>query len=132
MTSPRWKYEITTGKLLYPYTGKVLWQGYAGGNCGKNPEAKNNPDFIKVAKTGPLCPGIYTFGTPVAQSHLGPFAIPLTPDPNNEMYGRGDVFCPGDTTPSGNAREGCIIMPRWVRDQMWASKIHTLEVVISL
>ena len=132
MTSPRWKFEIKTGRLFDPYTGKVLWQGYAGGNCGKDPIGKNNPDYIKVKSVGPLCPGVYTFGTPVAQSHLGPFAIPLTPDPSNEMYGRSDFYCHGDTTPSGNASEGCIILPRWVRDQMWASKIHTLEVVISL
>ena len=100
--------------------------------AGKHPIGKNNPDYIKVKSVGPLCPGVYTFGTPVAQSHLGPFAIPLTPDPSNEMYGRGDFFCHGDTTPPGNASEGCVIMPRWVRDQMWASKIHTIEVVISL
>ena len=126
-----WRYAIKTGTLQFP-SGKQAWIGYAGGNCGKNPEGKNNPDFIKVKCVGPLCPGVYTFGTPVAQSKLGPFAIPLIPDPNNEMFGRGDFFCHGDTTPPGNASEGCIIMPRFIRDQMWASTIHTLEVVTSL
>lgn len=130
MTST-WQYEIKTGTLYDP-TGKKVWVGYAGGNCGLNPEAVNNPDFIKVAKVGPLCPGWYTFGTPVAESHLGPFAIPLTPDPSNDMFGRGDFYCHGDTVPSGKASEGCVIMPRFVRDAMWASTCHRLQVVITM
>jgi Protein of unknown function (DUF2778) len=123
-----WTFEQATGKLFDP-TSKLVATGYAGGNCGKNKEGINNPDAQDQPSIGPLPCGFYTFAEPVPQSHLGPFAIPLTPDSSNEMFGRGHFYCHGDTTPSGNASEGCIIMPRAVRNAMWASSDHRLQVV---
>jgi hypothetical protein len=124
-----WVYEIETGKLTDP-SGKVVTQGYAGGNCGKNPEGKNNPGMCGVKSIGPLPPGTYTFGVPVEHSKLGPFAIPLNPAPTNDMMGRGSFYMHGDTTPSGNASEGCIIMPRAVRVACAESSDCRLQVVI--
>src|SRR5271165_1598654 len=100
-----WIFEQGTGKMY-----KLVEVGYSGGNEGKNPEGKNNPSMDGVKGVGPLPKGVYTLGTPVQQSHLGPFAIPLVPDPANDMKGRGDFYVHGDTTPSGNASEGCIIL----------------------
>lgn len=122
-----WTYEQKSGKLSH--NAEPVATGYAGGNCGLSPEGKNNPDMQNVPKVGPLPQGKYKFGTPVAQSHLGPFAIPLIPDPANEMFGRSDFFVHGDTTPGGNASEGCIIVPRYVRNAMAASPDQELEVV---
>ena len=115
-----WTFEQRTGKAIDP-SGKLVATGYAGGNCGKNQEGKNNPDMQNVKSIGPLPRGIYTLRTPVDHTHLGPFAIPLIPDVTNEMFGRGDFYVHGDTTPSGNASEGCVILPRWVRNLMWSS-----------
>ena len=112
-------------------TGTLL-RGYAGGNCGLNPEGKNCPDHQSVPKIGPLPQGKYKFGKPVPQSHLGPFAIPLIPDGNNEMFGRSSFYMHGDTTPAGNASEGCIIMPRNIRNEVAASPDNNLEVVSGL
>ena len=123
-----WVYEQSTGVMRDPSGARVA-TGYAGGNCGKNPEGKNNPDMQDKKSIGPLPVGTYTRSTPVLKSHLGPFAIPLTPDPTNEMFGRSSFYCHGDTTPSGNASEGCIIMPRAVRNAMWSSADHKLQVV---
>jgi hypothetical protein len=125
-----WVYEQNTGKLISP-DNELVATGYAGGNEGKNHEGVNNHDMQGVKFVGPLPCGIYTFGEPVEHSHLGPFAIPLIPDPDNEMFGRGGFFCHGDTIPSGNASEGCIIMGRSVREAMWASADHTLSVQVS-
>lgn len=122
-----WTFKQKSGELLH--NGGHVAFGYAGGNCGKNPEGKNSPEHQSVSKVGPLPQGDYTFGAPVLQSHLGPFAIPLVPSPSNEMFGRSDFYCHGDTTPSGNASEGCIIMPRAVRNAMAASPDQELEVV---
>jgi len=36
-----WVFEITTGNM-YDSNGKLVSKGYAGGNCGKNPEGINN------------------------------------------------------------------------------------------
>ena len=125
-----WTFKVTAGTILNPEGALVTSHAYAGGNCGKNPEGVNNPAKVMVKDIGPLPPGLYTMGTPVEHSRLGPFAIPLTPDPANVMYGRGGFFCHGDTVPSGNASEGCIIAARFVRDQMWASADHQIQVVI--
>ncbi len=123
-----WVYESSTGKMFDP-AGNFVSRGYAGGNEGKNPEGINNPAMQCVKNIGPLPVGFYTFGAPVLKSHLGPFAIPLIPDTTNKMCGRGDFYCHGDTTPSGNASEGCIIMPRAIRNAMWASPDHRIQVV---
>lgn len=122
-----WTYEQETGKLYDP-SGVNVAQGYAGGNCGKNPEGQNNPAMQGVPSIGPLPQGDYTFAEPILQSHLGPFAIPLIPAEGNTMFGRGHFYMHGDTTPSGNASEGCIIMPRNIRNLCWNSDDHQLTV----
>lgn len=113
-------FEQSTGRMIDPDSNEVA-VGYAGGNCGHNPEGKNNPEMQNVPSIGPLPEGWYDLGEPVEHSHLGAYAIPLIPDPSNEMYGRGSFYLHGDTTPSGNASEGCIIMPRLVRQAIKAS-----------
>lgn len=125
-----WTYEQDTGRMLRP-DSTLAGTGYAGGNEGKNPEGINNHEMQGVSKIGPLPLGIYTMGNPLMQSHLGPFAIPLIPSPSNEMFMRSAFFCHGDTTPSGNASEGCIIQARSVRNEMWNSDDHTLQVILS-
>ncbi len=123
-----WTFNNGTGELLDP-DGNHVETGYSGGNCGRNPEGINAPAYQYTPDIGPLPVGWYTFGTPVAQSHLGPFAIPLQPDAENDMRGRGGFFCHGDTTPSGNASEGCIIMSRQTRNRIAASDDKRLQVV---
>ena len=110
-----WTFSSTTGWLC-DATGKKIAQGYAGGDEGRWPDGRNNPAMESVPQVGPLPRGIYTLGEPVEGSRLGPYAIPLAPDPANEMFGRSGFFCHGDTVPSGNASEGCIILPRFARD----------------
>lgn len=122
-----WTFEQRTGKLYNPQ-GNCVATGYAGGNEGKNKEGVNNPDMQGVEGVGPLPVGLYTRGTVIMQSHLGPFAIPLVPDPSNDMLGRGGFYMHGDTTPSGNASKGCIIMPRAVREGFYTSS-EALQVV---
>ncbi len=127
-----WKFEISTGKLYDPQ-GNCVATGYSGGGCGQDPDAVDNPDDVALKGIGPLPEGLYTFGQPVPQSKLGPFAIPLSPDPSNQMYGRGDFFCHGDSTQHpGDASEGCVIMPLTWRQAMWNSTDHQLQVVASV
>jgi len=124
-----WSFEQSTGKMLSP-SGDLVATGYAGGNCGQNPEGINNTEMQNVAKIGPLPKGVYMLGTVVMESKLGPFAIPLIPDPSNEMFGRGHFFIHGDTVGKPRcASEGCIIMPRLIREQIYNSKDKTITVV---
>ena len=127
-----WRFEITTGKL-YDSEGNCVATGYSGGNLGKDPEGEDNPADEPLKDIGPLPEGLYTLGQPVLKSNLGPFAIPLLPDPSNQMYGREGFYCHGDSVENpGCASEGCVIMPRNVREAMWNSPDHELQVIAGI
>jgi len=127
-----WTFEIVTGKMFNP-AGTFVSAGYSGGNKGRNPEGVDNPADEGIPNVGPLPEGLYTFGTPVDHSQLGPFAIPLIPDPANDMRGRGNFFCHGDSTSlDHSASEGCIIQPRPTREAMWNSDDRSIQVVANL
>jgi len=124
-----WTFEQSTGRMTRP-THDLLAKGYAGGNCGNNPEGKNNPSMQDCKEIGPLPVGFYMLGQLIERHpRLGPFVIVLIPDVDNEMFGRGDFRIHGDTTPAGNASEGCIILPRWARLEMAHSDDRRLQVV---
>lgn len=124
-----WTFEIRTGKFYDP-SGEFVSSAYAGGNVGKNPDGVNNPDDEGLKNIGPLPEGLYTCGEPVEHSKLGAFAIPLHPDPSNDMQGRGDFYLHGDTAAlNHSASEGCIIAPRPTRNAVWASSDHQIQVV---
>ena len=124
-----WSYKIVTGDLLNP-NGAIVGRGYSGGNCGKNLEGLNNVLMMSIKDIGPLPFGLYTLGSPILESHLGKFAIPLTPDSTNIMFNRGGFYVHGDlmSGPPNSASEGCIILPRPTRELMWASPDHQLLV----
>lgn len=125
-----WTYSQSTGKLTNPL-GAVVAVCYSGGNCGKVPQAVNNPSMQGIKSVGPLPRGVYTLGTPVEDSHLGPLAIPLLPDPGNQMFGRGGFYMHGDTPEMNHsASEGCIIAPHAIRAMCAASTDKRLEVVL--
>ena len=124
-----WNFESSSGKMFDP-TGGLISTGYAGGNCGKNPEGINNPAMEDQKCIGPLPKGLYTFDDMIDHPKLGTYAIPLIPDPANEMYGRGSFFVHGDNADMNrSASEGCIIMPRGVRLTMAHSSSNVLEVI---
>lgn len=123
-------FEITTG-TLYDEAMAFVSKGYSGGNCGKNPEGINNPADEGLKDIGPAPEGLYTRGEIVHQSHLGLDAIPLIPDASNDMKGRSDLYMHGDTTPPGNASEGCIIQPHAGRMQWYNSNLP-LRVVATI
>lgn len=124
-----WTYEQNSGKL-FDNSMRHIATGYAGGNCGKNPEGVNNPSMQEVRKIGPLPVGKYCIEDPVEHPHLGPFAMPLKPYPDNVMFGRSGFYIHGDSVKNpGSASEGCIIMNRITREKIWSSNDHEIEVV---
>jgi hypothetical protein len=125
-------YEQATGKLIDP-DGHLVATGYAGGNCGKNPSGVNNPAMQECHGVGPLPVGLYALGQPENSPHLGPYAIPLIPHPGNTMYARSGFYIHGDMIngPPHSASEGCIIVPRAIREELSASG-DTITVVSGL
>jgi hypothetical protein len=87
-------------------------------------------EFQQDHNIGPLPQGTYTIGA--AQDHpvLGPLALPLTPDPANEMFGRSGFFIHGDNASHpGHSSDGCIIMGPAQRQAISASGDTELQVV---
>ena len=102
-------YEQSTGLLKDP-TGRILVHCYSGVSRGKN-----CPDFQDVPDVGPIPVGCYTAGEPEytkpgETSEHGPYVIPLTPDPANQMHGRGGFLLHADAVHRpGTASRGCIV-----------------------
>lgn len=120
-----WTYQQSTGQLTDP-NGNVVATGYSGHNGGIN-----DPSQQSVPNVGPLPQGNYTIGpahTP--PDHLGPVALPLYPDPANEMFGRFGFFMHGDNQfMNHTASDGCLIFPLVVREQVVSSGDTSLVVV---
>lgn len=117
------RYQISTGELTRD--GVPLGAGYSG-----QPECKNDPTQCDQHDRGPIPPGRYTIGEPHDSPTHGPFAMKLTPDPSNEMYGRSAFMIHGDSASHpGAASNGCIIAPRAVRETVHRLNDRDLEVV---
>ena len=123
---------------------------YRGNYAGKG-EGKNNPVFqyihngcrwdsttnlwvpvegLRPGDWGPLPRGMYTIQEPVDTETHGPYVLWLTPDKDNEMFGRSGFGWHGDSKEHpGLASEGCIVSPRAWRELAWGSKDHILQVV---
>lgn len=124
-----WTYEVVSGRL-YSDDGELIAKGYAGGNKGQVPEAVNNPEYQSRHEIGPLPSGAYTIDAPYDHPQLGPYVMNLVPAPENEMFGRGDFRIHGDNSKGDHsASEGCIILPRDVRNRIWLSGDRSLDVV---
>lgn len=122
-----WTYQIATGALRNA-AGELVATGYAGHGAGLN-----NPDMQFVHGIGPLPVGTYTMGKPVDDPKLGPYAIPLIPDAENEMYGRDAFYIHGDEAlhPGEHlASDGCIVQPHPARVTAWQSGDHRLGVIV--
>lgn len=118
-----WTYEQATGRLLHD--GLCADTGYSGKGDGKN-----NPAMQDVRGIGPLPKGTYTINAPIDTHTHGPYVMWLIPDPQNDMCGRSAFGIHGDSVVHpGEASEGCMIFPRTVRERVWNSGDHTLEVV---
>jgi hypothetical protein len=61
---------------------------------------------------------------------MGNYHIGLTPDPGNDMHGRSGFYIHGDNGKGDrSASEGCIILPRAVRERIHDSGDTRLHVI---
>ena len=117
-----WIYSQSTGNFYYQPPASqgggppapVASGGYSGNGAGYN-----NTSMQNIPNVGPIPQGGWTIGTPYNSPKVGPFAIPLTPNPGTNDYGRTDFRIHGDNLcMCGSASEGCIIFGRNVRKQI--------------
>jgi hypothetical protein len=122
-----WTYSQKTGELQQD--GKHVGSGYSGAGVGKN-----KPEMQGAHNVGPIPAGDWTItGPPINTSEHGPYVLRLHPEPETETFGRGGFLMHGDSKEHpGTASEGCVIMPRAVREQVWKSGDRDLEVVAEI
>jgi Protein of unknown function (DUF2778) len=119
-----WTYRQSTGALTH--NNVLVGSGYSG-----HGEGLNNPAMEAAQGVGPIPAGDYHIGAPKdPPDHLGPIAMPLTPAPGNAAHGRSAFFMHGDNAAADHtASDGCIIMPRTVRETVCDSDDHDLTVI---
>ena len=116
-----WVYHQSTGDL--EYSGQLVGKGYSG-VIGY----KNDPASEALENLGPIPRGSYRIEEPRYSSKTGPYALPLYPV-GHSAHGRKHFQIHGDSRRSpGTASSGCIILPRDVREKIWSSGSHTVEV----
>ena len=117
-----WTWDQSAG--LLSRAGK-RWRGYSGAARGKN-----NPAMQAAVGVGPIPLGRWTIIGRHDSAHTGPSTLVLAPDPDTETFGRSEFRIHGDSIAHpGTASHGCIILPRAVRDTIWASGDRTLQVI---
>jgi hypothetical protein len=119
-----WTYAQKSGELQQD--GKHVANGYSGAGAGKN-----NPAMEQVHNVGPIPQGEWTItGPPINTAEHGPYVLKLEPSETTPTFGRSGFLMHGDSKQSpGCASQGCVIMPRAVREQVWKSGDTELQVV---
>ena len=118
-----WIWDQSAGTMSR--NGKVVATGYAGHDYGKN-----NPKAQDVKGIGPVPRGRWSIGAPRTSPNTGPYTMSLTPMQGTDPLGRSAFRIHGDSISApGTASHGCIILPRAVRQAIWNSGDHILEVV---
>lgn len=118
-----WTYRQSTGELLHD--GTLVAKGYSGYE-----EGYNNPALQRVRCVGPIPTGDWSIqGPPIDTQSHGPFVLHIVPKPGTETFDRSGFLMHGDSVAHpGAASEGCIIMNRVTREQVWNSGDRDLEV----
>lgn len=118
-----WTYKQATGSLSH--NGNYVATGYSGAGDGKN-----NPAMQDVRNVGPIPVGEYVIDDPCDTRTHGPYVLGLTPAAGNNMCGRSGFLIHGDSVVHpGTASQGCIIVPRLVREDIWKSGDTALTVI---
>jgi hypothetical protein len=117
-----WTWDQSAG--LLSRAGKS-WRGYSGARNGKN-----KPSMQAAQGVGPIPRGRWTIVARKDSPNTGPCTLVLVPDAGTDTCGRSEFRIHGDSIANpGTASHGCIILPRVVRDLIWASGDRALEVV---
>ena len=122
-----WTYAQRSGELQQ--NGEPVATAYSGAGQGKN-----NPALEKVPNIGPIPRGNWTIvGPPVDTRDHGPYVLRLEPAAETDTHGRSGFLIHGDSkTRPGTASQGCIILRRAIREQVWQSGDRELEVIAEI
>lgn len=116
-------YDQSSGKL---YRDNIhIADGYSGYDLGKN-----NPKMEGARGIGPIPKGIWQITQRRTSKNTGPVTLTLAPHAQTDTLGRSEFRIHGDSIKNpGAASHGCIILPRVVREEIWASNERILTVI---
>lgn len=115
-----WTYHQTNGELWLD--GALIGDGYSGHGVGRN-----NPVKQEIPNVGPIPIGHYVIGPAYTHPIKGPLVMRLTSLSNT--FGRSGFLIHGDSAAhTGEASDGCIILPHQTRLQVATSDDNELEV----
>lgn len=116
------KYSQSTGSLKL--NGVEIAVGYSGKGASKNKPSKEG-----VKNKGPIPKGKYKIKAPRKSGRTGPYMLPLEPIGHNAL-GRSNFQIHGDSRSNpGNASNGCIVLPRSIREKIWKSGSRKIIIV---
>lgn len=116
-------YDIRTGNLSHG--GDTLGFGFSG-----HPPHTNDPASTNLPNIGPIPQGTYLIGPSYHHPVLGPVTMNLSPDESNQMFGRSAFRIHGASAlHPEDSSEGCIILPRGIRELISSLSDRVLEVV---
>jgi RHS repeat-associated protein len=126
-----WEYSQTTGNLVRVIHGErtPVGQGYSG-----NGDGLNNPSMQGTANTGPIPQGDWTIqeqqDNSTGSGRRFPASMRLTPDEGTDTFGRSGFVIHGDNSRGDqSASQGCMILPRNIRDVIGGSGDNMLRVI---
>lgn len=123
-----WTWDQSAGELRRD--GVFIGKGYAGNGRGKN-----NPSLQAAKGVGPIPRGKWKLTSVYDSKNTGPYTVVVqaqdgTVDDVHQPTGRSAFRIHGDSVKNpGTASRGCIVLPRVLREKMWKSGDHDLEVV---
>lgn len=118
-----WTYHQRSGAFHDPM-GTLMFNGYSG-----HGEGVNNPALETKPNVGPIPKGLWTIGPAFAHQVLGPVSMRLAMQ-RGSTFGRTAFLIHGDNGRNDrSASEGCIILPRLIRERVAASQDRALLVV---
>lgn len=118
-------YIYSQSKGTLSHNGSIIATGYSGFGVDKN-----NPSSQEKHGLGPIPRGNWHVATCINAPDTGPISLILTPWNETETYDRSGFRIHGDSvTHPGDASHGCIIIPRVIRQEIWTSEDHTIEVI---
>lgn len=125
------RYTQRTGEWHGP-ARDLMGVGYAGWDDGDGVvepgEGKNDPSKQTERGIGPVPVGDYVIGRPFNHPTIGEFVMRLEPMDGTETFGRSGFLIHGGN-PKGGSSQGCIVLPRLVRERIWQTGDRHLRVV---
>lgn len=117
-----WRYYPQSGKRYHD--AACIATGYSGRGKDRDP-----PDSEAKVDSGPIPRGRHSIQAPCLSAHTGPCALRRIPRRGTRTHGRSGFLIHGDSLAHpGQASSGCIILAPQLRERIWTSGDHELEV----